>query len=142
MDRLVELDKKDLTNVFNSELATFLKVLNGIFKKEVGCEVSASKIKAYKTKLNGAIMINARIAIEAFSVYILSEENKNFTEEIRTRNYDHFIHLSNTIDNDNQFRDLIEIIVETFVKLTDGEKEDIFVYLQNLCMVSNVYATK
>jgi hypothetical protein len=142
MDELLELDKKTLASVFNSELSTFLKELEQIFKVESDCAESAAKIKAYKKKLNSGLMINATIGVEVFSNYILSEENSEFCNEIKTRNYDHFIHLSNKLDTSNPFLDIIVIIKDVFMKLHDDKKCSIFEYLENLCMVSNVYASK
>jgi len=143
MDQLVELNKVEIVKMFNDELITFiselLKILNQI-KNINNSEINT--IMTYKNLIQTGIIINKEIGIEMFSGYIYAEGNEEFCEKISSKDYNFFYKIEENLDKTNQLAEIIFIIKNLFVQLSEQNKENIFGYLDNLSILSNVYFMK
>ena len=140
MDELLKLTKTEIVTIFNDELNTFLTELLLIIKNVEVNDDNRSKLLSYKNLIDTGISTNKEIGIEMFSGYIFS--NDNFYEKISSRDYDFFYKMDEEIDKTNKFVEIIIIIKNLFIQLSETSKDNLFGYLENLSTLSNIYAMK
>lgn len=138
-----KLSREEIVILFNDELITFISELLKIFNqiKDVP-ENSFNTIMTYKNLIESGIAINKEIGIEMFSVYIFSKENEDFSNKISCRDFDYFYNIEEDLKGENHLIELIMIIKNLFRELSEENKENIFGYLENLCILSNGYFIK
>ena len=144
MDELLKLSKIEIVQIFNDELMTFLSELLKIFN-EINIKSnkdSINKLMSYKNLIETGILANKELAIEMFSGYIFKKENEDFCKKISEKDYEYFITNQNKLDNSNKFEDLIDIIKDLFLQLSEINKENIFGYLDNLSTLANIFVMK
>jgi len=141
MDKLLELPKKDIIAIFNDELTTFLSELIKIFSA-LNKKDNIAALVTYKTMIENGISINNEIAIEMFSSYIFGTGNEEFCSKISARDYSFFFNTSFVTDETNKLAEIITIIKSLFIELSEGNKENIFGYLENLSTLANIYTMK
>ncbi len=148
MDELLKLSKIEIVKIFNDELMIFLSELLKIFNevnKENKNSINKDNVNvliSYKNLIETGIVVNKEIAIEMFSGYIFKKENEDFYKKISEKDYEYFIKNKDKLDKTNKFENLISIIKDLFVQLSETNKESIFGYLENLSTLSNIFVMK
>ena len=143
MDQLSELSTLEIVTLFNDELITFISELLKIFNQIKNVPKSSTNtIMTYKNLIQTGIKINKEIGIEMFSGYIYSKGNEDFCEKISSRDYEFFYKIDENLEENNQLAEIIIIIKNLFIELSEQNKENIFGYLDNLSVLSNVYFMK
>ena len=139
-----KLSRDEIITLFNDELITFISELLKIFNqinKNIP-EESFNTIITYKNLIETGIAINKEIGIEMFSVYIFSKANNEFSNKISARDYEYFYNIEEDLNGQNHLIELIMIIKNLFRELSSENQENIFGYLENLCVLSNGYFLK
>jgi hypothetical protein len=142
MENIKNLKKEELVVIFNDQIKTFIKQIIKITETANDKNLDLSKIKYYKNSLKAGLVINKYTAIDMFSGYILSEENKDFTKKIGERDYNYFYNIKYEKDVENSLADMIQITRNIMNNLNDENKENIFGHLENLCLLTNLYTIK
>ena len=142
MDELLGLTRLEIVSIFNDELNTFLTELLKIVNELKIDTDNINKLLSYKSLIETGISANKEIAIDMFAGYIFSAGNENFCEKISSKDYDYFYKMEEQIDKTNKLSEIIMIIKNLFMKLSEVNKESIFGYLENLSTLSNIYAIK
>lgn len=140
MDELLKLSKSEIVSIFNDELKIFLSELLKIFEQINKDRVN--KLLSYKNLIETGIIANKELAIEMFSGYIFKKENEDFCKKISEKDYEYFIKNQDKLDKSNKFEDLIGIIKELFLQLSEMNRENIFGYLENLSTLANIFVMK
>ncbi len=142
MDQLMELSKAEVVTLFNGELSTFLSELVKIFSNMSVDSSSFNQLLSYKSLIETGINSNQEIGADMFAGYLFSSGNESFMEKISSRDYDFFYSMEEKISSKNKFGEILLIVKNLFIQLTDTNKENIFGYLENLALLANVYAMK
>ena len=142
MDELLALPRLEIVTIFNDELNTFLTELLKIVNEIKIDTDNINKLLSYKNLIETGISANKEIAIDMFAGYIFSAGNENFCEKISSKDYEYFYKIEEQIDKTNKLSEIIMIIKNIFMKLSEVNKESIFGYLENLSTLSNIYAMK
>ena len=148
MNELLQLSKIEIVKIFNDELMIFLsellKIFNEVNKKNKDSinKDNVNILISYKNLIETGIVVNKEIAIEMFSGYIFKKENEDFYQKISEKDYEYFIQNKDKLDKSNKFENLISIIKDLFVQLSETNKESIFGYLENLSTLSNIFVMK
>lgn len=143
MDQLLNLTKDESVVLFNSELLIFLSELIKIVTAMNIDTATLNKLLSYKSLIDTGISANKEIGVEMCASYIIMPENENIIQKVNDRDYDFFYSMdSTTIDNTNQFTDILLIIKDLFMQLSETNKENVFAYLENLILLGNVYVMK
>ncbi len=142
MDQLMQLSKDEVVTLFNGELLIFLSELVKIFSNMTVDQNVFSQLLSYKSLIETGINSNKNIGVEMFAGYIFSSENENFMEKISSRDYNFFYKMEENISSSNKFAEVLLIVKRLFIQLSNTNKENIFGYLENLALLSNVYAMK
>jgi len=145
MDKISQLTKSEVVQIYNYQLNIFFSDLVNI-SKELDEDISSNKshinkLLLYKKLIEVGLAVNKELAIEMFATYIFKKENKDFFEKIAAKDYEYFINNQN-YDSTNRFEDLINTIKDLFIQLTESNKESIFLYLKNLSILSKIYIIK
>lgn len=142
MDQLMELSKDHVVSLFNSELTTFLSELVKIFSKMNVDTTCYSQLISYKSLMETGINSNRDIGVDMFAGYIFADGNEAFSEKISSRDYNFFYKMEEQIGKSNKFAEILLIVKNLFIQLSESNKESIFGYLENLTLLANVYAMK
>jgi hypothetical protein len=132
--------KKDIINIFNSEIIVFITELLKIFKYYESNADTITELQYYKNLIETGISVNIESGVEMFSSYLLMEGNEDFLDKIKNKDYDYFYKMQ--IQDNNNFSDIIKIIKKISLKLNEENKSNIFGYLENLSILSNIYVIK
>jgi hypothetical protein len=85
---------------------------------------------------------NKEIGVDMYAGYIFAKGNEEFSEKISARDYNFFYKMEEQIGKSNKFAEILIIVKNLFIQLSDSNKECIFGYLENLTLLANVYAMK
>jgi len=134
MDELLAVSQLEIVTIFNDELKTFLTELLKIVTKLKNTTDTddMNKLLSYKNLIETGISANKEVAIDMFAGYIFSEGNEKFCEKISSRDYDFFYKMEEQINKTNKLSEIIMIIKNLFIELSEVNKESIFGYLENL----------
>jgi hypothetical protein len=146
MDEILSLSQLEIVTIFNDELKTFLtellKIVNQLKNITDTDTDNINKLLSYKNLIETGISANKEIAIDMFAGYIFSAGNEQFCEKISSKDYEFFYKMEEQIDKTNKLSEIIMIIKNLFIELSEVNKESIFGYLENLSTLSNIYAMK
>jgi hypothetical protein len=144
MDELLALPRLEIVTIFNDELKTFLtELLKIVTTLKNGTDTDdINKLLSYKNLIETGISANKEVAIDMFAGYIFSAGNEKFCDKISSRDYDFFYKMEEQINKTNKLSEIIIIIKNLFIELSEVNKESIFGYLENLSTLSNIYAMK
>jgi len=138
----MSLSKDEVVSLFNSELTTFLSELVKIFSKMSVDSSSYSQLLSYKSLIETGINSNRDVSADMFAGYIFADGNETFAEKISSKDYNFFYQMEEKIDKSNKFAEVLLVVKHLFIQLSESNKENIFGYLENLVLLSNVYAIK
>jgi hypothetical protein len=142
MDELLSLKRSEIVSIFNDELKTFLSELLKIVNNLKINNDKVEKLLSYKSLIETGIMANVEIAINMFTGYIFGKGNDDFCKKITERDYNFFLNMEEQIDKKNNLVDIIVIIKEIFLQLSENNRESIFGYLENLSTLGNIFVMK
>lgn len=142
MSDLMSMSINDITNIFNDELNTFLNQLIHIATQLNIDKKDFNKISLSRRTLEQGMSINKSICIDMYAAFLFAHGHENFIENIKNRKYDYFYNLMETEEIQEDFKELLSIISTVSYSLSDDLKNDIFGYLENISVLSNIYAIK
>jgi hypothetical protein len=140
MEQILKLSKDEIVTIFNDEMSTFLSELLKIFSQLESNKETVNKLLSYKSLIETGIAANKVVGIEMFGGYIFKKGNEDFCEKITSKNFNFFINLE--VDKSNKLAEILMLIKDLFIKLSDTNRNNIFGYLENLSTLANIYTMK
>ena len=142
MASLMSCEMKDIVTMFNDELQTFIIQLMHIAEQINMTKKEMSTILSSKRDLETGMKINQKLCIDLYAKFLFEDGHETFVENVKCRNYDYFYELVKKETIDDEFKELLQIVVTVSYNLDDDLKNDIFGYLENITDLAITYAAK
>jgi hypothetical protein len=128
------IDKSLLMNAFNDHFFEFVDDIESVF-------INDSSIKRVKSALTLIRKMNPTLTIKIWHKYIAS----NYEKEINDNNINFFIEKDYkndlvNIDSSDNITKHIDCLREPIRNMGKENQDKSFKYIQNLCLLSNLYA--